>query len=48
MPSAIKVNMLRWRDFSDAQPRSKNGRAHHNTTGLASRNSSHTAICGGT
>src|SRR3546814_10738018 len=35
---AIRVNMLRWRVFSEAQPRSKNGAPAHSATGVASAN----------
>jgi hypothetical protein len=35
--------MFRWRWTSDAQPRSKKGSPHHNTTGVASTSCSHTA-----
>ena len=48
MPSAIRLNILSERLRTDAQPRTKNGQPAHSTTGVASTNSSHTAICGGT
>ncbi len=38
-PMAIRVNMLGLRNFTDAQPRWKNGQPHHNTIGVARRNS---------
>ena len=38
-PSAISVNMFRWRLTTDAQPRSKNGQPPHSTTGVASASS---------
>ena len=37
-PSAISVNMFRWRFTTDAQPRTKNGQPPHSTTGVASAN----------
>ena len=36
MPSAISVNMLSRRFFSDSQPRLKNGAPPHKTTGVDS------------
>ena len=41
---AISVNMLKLRVFSDIQPRSKNGRPHHSTTGVASINCAHCIV----
>ena len=38
-PSAMSVNMLRWRLTSDAHPRTKNGQPPHSTTGVASASS---------
>jgi hypothetical protein len=38
VPSAISVNMLRWRLTTDAQPRWKNGQPAHSTTGVAKTN----------
>ena len=35
VPIAIRVNMLRWPLFTEAQPRSKNGQPAHRTTGVA-------------
>ena len=35
MPSAISVNMLRWRVRSDCAPRTKNGHPPQSTTGVA-------------
>ena len=41
MPSAISVNMFRWRFTTDAQPRAKSGQPHQTTAGVASANSIH-------
>ncbi len=38
--------MFGLRNFTDAQPRSKNGQPHHSTTGVASANSIHVATRG--
>ncbi len=40
VPSAIRVNMLRWPVRTDCQPRTKNGQPAHSTTGVASAISS--------
>src|SRR5260370_10812536 len=37
-PSAIRVNMFRWRVRSEFQPRTKNGQPAQRTTGVAKRN----------
>ena len=36
VPSAISVNMFRWRLTTDGQPRTKNGQPPQSTTGVAS------------
>ena len=45
MPSAISVNMLRFRVTTEAQPRTKNGQPAHNTTGVASTSCSQFESC---
>ena len=48
MPSAIRVNMLRLRLRTEAQPRLKNGSPHQTVTGEASANSAQTDTVDGT
>ena len=48
VPIAISVYMLRLRDTSDCQPRTKNGHAAHSTTGVENRNCIHADVAGAT